>query len=69
VQNSSVICSGPLPPSQTHKEAMQSLKKKFGVSKSVAVKDGEYNDRAEKRRAAVGSSHHAEKTETADLNK
>lgn len=53
-----------------YREQLQNLKKKFGVDglpQDVYNVPG-YEDRAEMRRAAVGSSHSSEKTHTASVS-
>lgn len=59
-------------PTPSRRDVLKSLKKRYGVEQPIEAepKEGEnYTDRAEKRRTVVGSSHHAEKTETACLSK
>lgn len=69
LQQHAAQIAAPLPAALPHRAALRSLKKRFGVEKSAAVpvQDDTYTDRAERRRTAVGSSHPAEKTETACL--
>lgn len=49
-----------------HQLELARLKNKY-APKPLMIEEKEYNDRAQARRDAVGSSHHAEKTQTSDL--
>lgn len=50
-----------------HELELARLKNKY-VKPQLAIEETAYNDRAQARREAVGSSHHAEKTQTSDIS-
>ncbi|XP_023954362.2 angiogenic factor with G patch and FHA domains 1 isoform X2 [Bicyclus anynana] len=50
-----------------HKLELARLKNKY-APKRLAIEETAYNDRAQARREKVGSTHHAEKTQTSDIN-
>lgn len=50
-----------------HQLELARLKNKY-AAKLPAIEAEAYNDRAKTRRAAVGSSHHAEKTQSSDID-
>ncbi|XP_072942491.1 uncharacterized protein [Epargyreus clarus] len=52
---------------QQHQLELARLKNKY-APKQLAIEETAYNDRAQARRETVGSSHHSEKTQTADLD-
>lgn len=50
-----------------HQLELARLKNKY-APKPLAIEETAYNDRAQARREKVGSSHHAEKTQSSDIN-
>lgn len=50
-----------------HQLELARLKNKY-APKPLAIEETAYNDRAQARRETVGSSHHSEKTQSADVN-
>lgn len=64
----------PQPSNLTHKEQLKLLQKRYGLATEKYLENPSgasnknYEDRAEKRRVKVGSSHGSVKTETASVN-
>lgn len=64
----------PQPSNLTHKEQLKLLQKRYGLQTEKylenpsGTKNKNYEDRAERRRVKVGSSHHGMKTEQASVN-
>lgn len=50
-----------------HELELARLKNKYGQKPMLAIEDTPYNDRAQARRDAVGSTHSSEKTQTSDI--
>lgn len=65
----------PQPSNLTHREQLKLLQKRYGLQTEKYLENPSgtnnknYEDRAEKRRVKVGSSHHGAKTEQASVNK
>lgn len=64
----------PQPSNLTHKEQLKLLQKRYGLATEkylenpTGTKNKNYEDRAEKRRVKVGSSHESVKTQQASVN-
>ncbi|CRL00233.1 CLUMA_CG013506, isoform A [Clunio marinus] len=69
------VVDEPQPSTLSHKEQLKLLQKRYGLETEkyhenpTGTKNKNYEDRAEKRRVKVGSSHHGLKTEQASVNK